>query len=57
VRRLVVEANQLLCLQRNHGVRPTVVIRELDLVFAVSPTLNDGAYLAPDQSFSGQVLK
>ena len=43
--RLVVEAHQLRRLQCNHGIRPTVSIRELDLIYAGHPALNDGAQL------------
>src|SRR5580704_647655 len=53
----VMEAHQLFRLQRNHSVRPAVVITELDLVDARSPVLNDRANLSADQPFARQILK
>lgn len=53
----VMQAHQLLGFQRKQGVRPAVVIAELNLVNAWSPVLNNSANLAADQSFPRQVLK
>ena len=57
MRRLVVKAQQLICLQRHYGTSLPFLFENFDLVDAGSPALNDGAKLATDPSLSGQVLK
>lgn len=56
-RRVVDNTQQLLRRQCNHRMRLAVVIRELDLVYARRPTLDNGANLAAHQSLSRQVYK
>jgi hypothetical protein len=53
----VIEAHQLLGLESNHCVRPTVVIAELNLIDFRIPVLNYGADLASEQTFRWEVFE
>jgi len=53
VDRFVVQPNELLCLQCNHGIGSSVVICEFDFVDTGSPILDHRANLAAHQALVG----